>query len=53
MQHLDIFSGAKKRHIFFGLMRVFRWDYTVLALMILVHVCGTFAGPIGINRLLE
>ncbi|PBK89704.1 hypothetical protein ARMGADRAFT_1167459 [Armillaria gallica] len=52
-KHLDIFSGAKKRHIFFGLMRVFRWDYTVLALMILVHVCGTFAGPIGINRLLD
>ncbi|KAK0198511.1 hypothetical protein F5146DRAFT_1100167 [Armillaria mellea] len=51
--HLDIFSGAKKRHIFFGLMRVFLWDYTVLALMILVHVCGTFAGPIGINRLLD
>ncbi|PBK69165.1 hypothetical protein ARMSODRAFT_1019154 [Armillaria solidipes] len=51
--HLDVFSGAKKRHIFFGLMRVFRWDYTVLALMILVHVCGTFAGPIGINRLLD
>ncbi|KAK0465231.1 uncharacterized protein EV420DRAFT_1637381 [Desarmillaria tabescens] len=51
--HLDVFSGAKKRHIFFGLMRVFRWDYTVLALMILVHVCGTFAGPIGINRLLH
>ncbi|KAG7450174.1 P-loop containing nucleoside triphosphate hydrolase protein [Guyanagaster necrorhizus] len=50
--HLDVFSGAKKRHIFFGLMRVFRWDYTVLAIMILVHVCGTFAGPIGINRLL-
>ncbi|KAK0208414.1 hypothetical protein DFS33DRAFT_1411920 [Desarmillaria ectypa] len=50
--HLDVFSGAKKRHIFFGLMRVFRWDYTVLALMILVHVCSTFAGPIGINRLL-
>ncbi|PBK77153.1 hypothetical protein ARMSODRAFT_949046 [Armillaria solidipes] len=51
--HLDVFSGAKKRHIFFGLMRVFRWDYIVLALMILVHVCGTFAGPIGINRLLD
>ncbi|KAK0478556.1 hypothetical protein IW261DRAFT_1551827 [Armillaria novae-zelandiae] len=51
--HLDVFSGAKKRHLFFGLMRVFRWDYTVLGLMILVHVCGTFAGPIGINRLLE
>ncbi|KAK0473305.1 hypothetical protein IW261DRAFT_1342846 [Armillaria novae-zelandiae] len=51
--HLDVFSGAKKRHLFFGLMRVFRWDYTVLGLMILVHVCGTFAGPIGINRLLD
>ncbi|KAJ7868848.1 P-loop containing nucleoside triphosphate hydrolase protein, partial [Mycena leptocephala] len=30
--HMDVFSGAKRRHIFFGIMRVFRVEYTILAL---------------------
>ncbi|KAJ7596700.1 hypothetical protein C8J56DRAFT_294246 [Mycena floridula] len=52
-KHLDVFSGAKSRHLFFGLMRIFRLEYVVLSIMILIHVAGTFASPIGINRLLH
>ncbi len=34
-------------------MRIFRKDYMQLAIMIIIHVCANFAGPIGINRLLR
>ncbi|KAJ7284876.1 P-loop containing nucleoside triphosphate hydrolase protein [Mycena rebaudengoi] len=36
--HLDTFSGSKKRHIFFGLMRVFRVEYCVLSLLMVLRV---------------
>ncbi|KAF9066068.1 hypothetical protein BDP27DRAFT_1424214 [Rhodocollybia butyracea] len=52
-KHLDLFSGAERRYLFFGLMRVFRRDYIQLALMILLHVSANFAAPIGLNRLLR
>ncbi|KAH9854915.1 multidrug resistance-associated ABC transporter [Lenzites betulinus] len=51
--HLDPFQAFKKQHIFFGLMRVFRSEYMVLAAMLLVRVAATFASPIGIYRLLD
>jgi hypothetical protein len=53
LKHLDPFSGAKKRHIFFGLMRVFRREYTILAVMIVIQVVSSFASPVGILRLLK
>ncbi|KAE9385996.1 hypothetical protein BT96DRAFT_960666 [Gymnopus androsaceus JB14] len=52
-KHLDLFSGAPKRHLFFGLMRVFRGEYLVLVLMILLYALAEFAAPIGLNRLLR
>ncbi|KAI0774725.1 multidrug resistance-associated ABC transporter [Trametes elegans] len=39
--YLDPFKVSKKQHIFFGIMRVFR------------YVAATFASPIGIYKLLE
>ncbi|KAE9395907.1 P-loop containing nucleoside triphosphate hydrolase protein [Gymnopus androsaceus JB14] len=51
--HLDLFSGAPKRHLFFGFMRIFSKDYIQLAFMILLHVFANFAAPIGLNRLLR
>ncbi|KAH7913221.1 hypothetical protein BJ138DRAFT_1059515 [Hygrophoropsis aurantiaca] len=51
--HLDPFSGSKKRHIFFGLLRVYRLEYTILALMVCVHALANLASPVGINYLLE
>ncbi|KAF8832671.1 hypothetical protein HHX47_DHR1001791 [Lentinula edodes] len=52
-KHLDVFSGAPKRHLFFGLIHIFRSAYVQLAVMILVHVFANFAAPIGLNRLLR
>ncbi|THU91650.1 ATP-binding cassette transporter [Dendrothele bispora CBS 962.96] len=52
--YLDAFSSANKtRHIFFGLVTVFRWDYFILAVMSIVEIASSFASPIGINRLLN
>ncbi|KAF9007748.1 P-loop containing nucleoside triphosphate hydrolase protein [Hymenopellis radicata] len=50
--HMDVFSGAPKRHLFWGLLLAFRWEYALLVLMIELHVVFTFASPIGLNRLL-
>ncbi len=52
-KYLDTFLGAKKQHVFFGLMRVFAWEFTIMALMISIEACAHFAAPIGINRLLQ
>ncbi|KAH8835448.1 hypothetical protein DL96DRAFT_1730898 [Flagelloscypha sp. PMI_526] len=49
-KHLDFYSGAKKRHLFFGLMRTFRLEYAIMVSMIILNVVGYFASPIGINR---
>ncbi|KAJ6466832.1 multidrug resistance-associated ABC transporter [Mycena sanguinolenta] len=51
--HMDGFSGAKRRHIFFGIMRVFRVEYTVLALTTATQVAANFLSPVGVNRLLN
>ncbi|KAI0371499.1 multidrug resistance-associated ABC transporter [Pilatotrama ljubarskyi] len=51
--HLDPFKAFKKQHVFFGLMRVFRREYIVLAVLLLIRVAATFASPVGIYRLLQ
>ncbi|EJU03269.1 hypothetical protein DACRYDRAFT_106434 [Dacryopinax primogenitus] len=44
--------GKRERHIFFGLMDVFRWEYTRMSFFLVLEVMCRFLGPIGINRLL-
>ncbi|KDQ56809.1 hypothetical protein JAAARDRAFT_132140 [Jaapia argillacea MUCL 33604] len=51
-KHLDRFSGAKKEHLFWGLMRVFYREYLSLSALIVFKVFAGVAAPIGINRLL-
>ncbi|CAL1696193.1 unnamed protein product [Somion occarium] len=51
-RYLDPFMQPKKQHLFFGFMKLFRVDYYILALMLILRVITTFASPIGINRLL-
>ncbi|KAJ7705435.1 P-loop containing nucleoside triphosphate hydrolase protein [Mycena rosella] len=53
LQHMDVFSGAKRRHIFFGIMRVFRVEYAILALTTATQVVANFLSPVGVNRLLN
>ncbi|KAJ7119016.1 P-loop containing nucleoside triphosphate hydrolase protein [Mycena epipterygia] len=51
--HLGVFSNGNRRHVFFGLMRVFRADYTVMVLLSIVQVATSFSSPVAINRLLN
>ncbi|KAH6916771.1 ATP-binding cassette transporter [Coprinopsis sp. MPI-PUGE-AT-0042] len=50
---IDAFVTGGKRHLFFGLMRVFRREYTFMALMQVLHVLASFASPLGIKNLLH
>ncbi|KAH7910707.1 hypothetical protein BJ138DRAFT_73634 [Hygrophoropsis aurantiaca] len=50
--HLDPFSGGKNRHIFFGLLKIYRAEFLILAFMITVYAFAVVASPIGINHLL-
>jgi hypothetical protein len=53
IKHLDLFSGAPKRHIFFGLMKVYRFEYIVMGALVAFMVIASFLSPVAINRLLE
>ncbi|KAJ7688653.1 hypothetical protein B0H14DRAFT_3101122 [Mycena olivaceomarginata] len=53
-QHLDSFSSRKSHpHIFFGLMRVFRREFTLLAGIMVLRVLTSFSGPFAMNQLLQ
>ncbi|KAJ3760576.1 hypothetical protein EV360DRAFT_81041 [Lentinula raphanica] len=52
-KYLDEFYGAPRRHLFFGLIKIFCNAYVQLAIMILLHVFANFAAPIGLNQLLR
>ncbi|KAK0192579.1 hypothetical protein F5146DRAFT_1040547 [Armillaria mellea] len=52
-KYLDVFTGANRRHLFFGLMRIFAWDYVAMVIIMIVQLIAEFAAPIGINRLLH
>ncbi|KAI4529011.1 P-loop containing nucleoside triphosphate hydrolase protein [Schizophyllum commune Loenen D] len=50
---VDTFSGAPKRHLFFNLMSLFRYEYVFMGSMIILNVLLGFASPVAINRLLD
>ncbi|KAJ7791217.1 hypothetical protein B0H14DRAFT_3094524 [Mycena olivaceomarginata] len=53
-KHLDSFSSRKSHpHIFFGLMRVFRREFTLLAGIMVLSVLNSFSGPFAMNQLLQ
>ncbi|KAJ3564415.1 hypothetical protein NP233_g8309 [Leucocoprinus birnbaumii] len=52
-KHLDVFSGASNHHLYWGLMRVFRFEYIAMLILVTLMVICTFASPVGINRLLS
>ncbi|KAL1674317.1 P-loop containing nucleoside triphosphate hydrolase protein [Schizophyllum commune] len=49
---LDVLNGKRKRHIFFGLAKVFRLEYSLLVLSLVIQVFANFAAPVGVNRIL-
>ncbi|PPQ73485.1 hypothetical protein CVT26_010187 [Gymnopilus dilepis] len=50
--HLDVFYGAERRHLFFGLMRVFFWEYLGMTIAIALYALFQFAPPLALNRIL-
>ena len=42
-----------KRHLFFGLMHIFRSEYIVLSLMMIIRAVAGFASPLGLMNLLR
>ncbi|KAG8864769.1 hypothetical protein FRB96_003355 [Tulasnella sp. 330] len=51
--HLDPeLTPVKGRHIFFGLMWIYRWDYSMMAGFMLLRTLSSFLAPVTINRLL-
>ncbi|EJD51854.1 hypothetical protein AURDEDRAFT_82731 [Auricularia subglabra TFB-10046 SS5] len=52
-RHMDPFSGARKRHVFWGLVAVFKRDYLVMSVIISVRVATAILAPVGLNRLLN
>ncbi|KZT60639.1 P-loop containing nucleoside triphosphate hydrolase protein [Calocera cornea HHB12733] len=44
--------GKKDRHLFFGMMDIFWWDFLCMGFFLIGQVSAGFLSPIGINRLL-
>ncbi|KAF9645156.1 hypothetical protein BDM02DRAFT_3189933 [Thelephora ganbajun] len=50
--YLDPLSGTFKKHMFFGLMKVFRREYITMCFLLALKTASTFLSPIAINGLL-
>ncbi|KAG6885716.1 hypothetical protein C0993_010889 [Termitomyces sp. T159_Od127] len=50
--HIDPFVVGRKQHLFWGLLRTFRREYMVLAVMLFITAAASFVSPIGIKQLL-
>ncbi|OSX63327.1 hypothetical protein POSPLADRAFT_1074001 [Postia placenta MAD-698-R-SB12] len=52
LQELDPFQVVKGRHVVWGLVKVFRRDLLIMALMQFLFVVARFSDPVGIRNLL-
>ncbi|KAF9000095.1 P-loop containing nucleoside triphosphate hydrolase protein [Cyathus striatus] len=51
-RYLDPDDITNRRHIFFNLVRAFRWEVAVLSMPMLVRAVANFSYPLAINQLL-
>ncbi|KAF9475019.1 multidrug resistance-associated ABC transporter [Pholiota conissans] len=51
--HLDAFRGAKRLHLFFGLMRVFRKEYAALGSLFVLQALALLVSPIAVYHILS
>ncbi|KIK62964.1 hypothetical protein GYMLUDRAFT_259735 [Collybiopsis luxurians FD-317 M1] len=51
-RYLDPTIVTKRRNVFFSLVRVFAWDFSVLSVLVLLQSVLDFATPYGIKNLL-
>ncbi|KAH9480844.1 ATP-binding cassette transporter abc4 [Psilocybe cubensis] len=49
--HLDPFRGAK-RHLGIGLIQVYSWEFSAMAISIVIQVLAGFLSPLALNRIL-
>ncbi|KAJ7164522.1 hypothetical protein C8R46DRAFT_1193124 [Mycena filopes] len=52
-QHLDAFTSGRRRHVFFGLVSVFRWELASMSVLLAVAALSLFVSPLAINRILN
>ncbi|KDR83062.1 hypothetical protein GALMADRAFT_57261 [Galerina marginata CBS 339.88] len=50
--HLDTLRGAKRRHLFFGILRTFPREFLGMSTIIVLQAVSNFASPIALNRIL-
>ncbi|OCH88609.1 P-loop containing nucleoside triphosphate hydrolase protein [Obba rivulosa] len=53
LPHVDPLVVTRKRHIFWGIIRVFVVDFFVMATTLTIRAVTTFASPIGVYQLLQ
>ncbi|KAJ7864236.1 hypothetical protein B0H14DRAFT_2736510 [Mycena olivaceomarginata] len=51
--HLDVFISGKKRHVVFGFLWIFRWEFFTMAILLIIGALAQFGAPLAINRLLD
>ncbi|GJE87807.1 multidrug resistance-associated ABC transporter [Phanerochaete sordida] len=51
--YLDPLDSRSSRHIFWGLLRLYKWEHFELWLMLSLLVPATFLMPISVNRILS
>ncbi|GBE88702.1 ATP-binding cassette transporter abc4 [Sparassis crispa] len=51
--YMDPFQLRRRRHMFWGIVRVFQTDFSVMGLMLFLRTIADFGYPIGINLVLS
>ncbi|KAJ6551726.1 multidrug resistance-associated ABC transporter [Mycena capillaripes] len=51
--HLDAFASGRKRHIFFGFVWIFRWEFLSMAVLLAISGVAKFLSPLALNKLLS
>ncbi|CAK5281371.1 unnamed protein product, partial [Mycena citricolor] len=51
-EHLDVYSIGKKRDITWGLLRVFKWQFLTMGVLLTVAGLSNFVAPLAVNRVL-
>ncbi|KAF7324829.1 ATP-binding cassette transporter [Mycena kentingensis (nom. inval.)] len=51
--HVDAFMSKKRRHVAFGFLWVFRWEFLTMAALLVVSGLASFVSPLAINRILD
>ncbi|KAF5317511.1 hypothetical protein D9619_013131 [Psilocybe cf. subviscida] len=51
--HIDPYKGAKRRHIFFGLMYIFSFEFLLMATALVAISVANYLSPLAIYRILR